>query len=255
MPRPVPWPRCRLSPSPTTARSARPASAASSSCRRRWARAARRSRRWLQLERDVLDRDAVAEAASEMLRGQRLGRHEGEVDGGRVNGDRIRSSPASPAGGRSERTRGCVGLTRPAALNCTVRILSPSLSYTYVYGTASEIHSSSAFVDGGGANGRRDERNCRDPRRGVAASASAARRGRRRARALRRAARRPACPCASYLRNHRLAGDEDVVEPAGRIDKREPRIHRDVQLAIVLESGGSQPADAALRVASRASTR
>ena len=45
------------------------------------------------------------------------------------------------------------------------------------------------------------------------------------------------------------ARDEDVVEPARRIDKRQPRIHRDVQLAIVLESGGSQPADAALRVA------
>ena len=81
-----------------------------------------------QLERDIIDRDTVAEVASEMLRGQRLRSHEGEVDDGRVNGDRIRSSPASRAGGRCGLNERLVGLMRPAAWNCTVRILSPSLS-------------------------------------------------------------------------------------------------------------------------------
>ena len=58
-----------------------------------------------------------------------------------------------------------VGLTMPAALNWTVRTLSPSRSYTYVNGTASDTHNRPRGVDGGSPDDRGHERHLRDPRR------------------------------------------------------------------------------------------
>ena len=101
---------------------------------------------------------------------------------------------------------------------------------------------------------RRDERDLVVLRRGAAASASAA--------------PRVGVELAPFdvpledqrprrvvLAEDRPAGDEDVVEPAGRIDERQPGVHRDVQLAIVLESGGRAAGRCCAARIRRASTR
>src|SRR5262245_27433495 len=44
----------------------------------------------------------------------------------------------------------------------------------------------------------------------------------------------------AVLAKDRPAGDEHVVVAAGRIDERQPGVHRDVDIAIVFEPGGPQ---------------